>query len=155
MKRLTKTGSIIAGATAAALLLGGGIAVAYWTSSGTGTGSAAAGTAASVTVTQSGTVTGLYPDGPAQTITVVVANPNDAAVNLAGVTAAVSGTDQAGCTAADFEISGPAYAGGTVSGNGSVTSSAATIRMINDVGRNQDACKGATVALAFTATAAS
>lgn len=151
MKRNTRNSYVLMGAGAAALLLGGGVAFAFWTSSGTGTGTAAAATTDSVTVTQVGSITGLFPGGPGQTISIQIANPNASAVTIGAVTAAVSGTDKVGCTAADFSISGPVYGGGTIAGSGVQAASGATISMINDLARNQDACKGAVVSLAFTA----
>jgi hypothetical protein len=151
MNRMSRNGYIALGAAGAALLLGGGVAFAFWTSSGTGTGTAAAGTTGSVTVAQNGSITGLYPGGPGQTIAVDITNPNAGAVTLAGVTATVVDTSNVGCTAADFTISGPVYAGGSIAGGATVTASAATIQMVNEAARNQDACKGVTVNLAFAA----
>ena len=152
MKRNTRNSYVLMGAGAAAILLGGGVAFAFWTSSGTGSGTAAAGTTDSVDITQVGTaITGLYPGGPGQTISIDIANPNDGDVSIGDVTAAVLSTSDAGCTAADFAISGPVYGGGTISGGATQPASAATISMVNDALRNQDACKGVTVTLEFTA----
>lgn len=151
MKRNTRNSYVLMAAGAAALLLGGGVAFAFWTSSGTGTGTAAAATTDSVDITQVGSISGLYPDGPGQTISIDIANPNDSDVSIGDVTATVSGTDKVGCTADDFAISGPVYGGGTIIGGGSQAASGATIRMVNDPLRNQDACKGAVVSLAFSA----
>jgi len=138
-------------AGAAAILLGGGVAFAFWTSSGTGSGTAAAGTTDSVDITQVGTITGLYPGGPGADISIEIANPNDSDVSIGDVTAAVVSTSDPGCTDVDFDISGPVYGGGTITGGGTQAASGATISMVNDALRNQDACKGVTVTLEFTA----
>lgn len=151
MKRNTRNSYVLMAAGAAALLLGGGVAFAFWTSSGTGTGSAAAATTDFVDISQVGSITGLYPGGPGQTISIEIANPNDSAVDIGEVTAEVTGTDKDGCTAADFAISGPVFGGGTIGGGAVQAASAATISMVNDLARNQDACKGAVVSLGFAA----
>lgn len=152
MKRMTRNGYILTGTAAAVLVLGGGVAFAFWTSSGTGTGTAAAATTASVDIAQTGSITGLYPGGPAQTISIEITNPNSSAVTLTGVTASVSGTSDAGCTADDFSISGPVWGGGTIAGGAVQSASSATISMLDRAGVNQDACKGATINLAFAAS---
>jgi hypothetical protein len=151
MKKLTRTGTIVVAGTAT-LALASGVAFAYWTSSGSSTGPAAAGTTSSVTIAQTGTITGLYPGGPAQTIAIDITNPNAGAVTLAGVTATVSGTSDPGCTALDFAISGPVYGGGVIAGGAITPASGATISMLNRTAVNQDACKGATINLAFAAS---
>ena len=151
MKRNTRNSYVLMAAGAAALLLGGGVAFAFWTSSGTGTGTAAAATTDSVDITQVGSIAGLYPGGDGQAISIEIANPNDSAVSIGEVTAEVTGTDKVGCTADDFAISGPVFAGGTIAGGAVQAASDATISMVNDLARNQDACKGALVSLGFTA----
>ncbi len=156
MKRLTRTGYVIAGATATAVLVGGGAAFAYWTSSGTGDGSATAGTTTSVTIDQVGTpITGLYPDGPVQNIDVEITNPDASDVEIGAITTAVdsiTGAGPGGCTAGDFNVVS-VYGGGTIPGGQAVTvPAAATIKMINRPLVNQDGCKGVTVILSFTAS---
>ena len=60
MRRMTTRRIVIAGATAGAVLLTGGVAFAFWSSTGTGDGTAGvASTAAELTVTQIGTPGGL------------------------------------------------------------------------------------------------
>jgi hypothetical protein len=152
MKKLTRTGTIVVAGTATLALASGGVAFAYWTSSGSSTGTAAAGTTSSVTIVQTlPAITGLYPGGTGKTININITNPNSSAVTLAGVTATVSGTSDPGCTAADFSISGPVYAGGVIAGGATIPASGATISMLDRALVNQDACKGATISLAFAA----
>jgi hypothetical protein len=153
MKRMTRKGVVITGAVTALAVVGAGAAFAYWTSSGTSTGEAAAGTTASVTIAQDVTppITGLYPGGPAQDVAIDITNPNDAAVTLANLTTTVTGTSNAGCTAADFQVT-DAWTTTAIAGGATVNYPAvATIAMLN-TGSDQDACKGVTIDLAFSAS---
>ena len=72
--------------TVAAVFVGGGIAVAYWTTTGSGTGTAATGNSSTVTVSSTA-ITGLYPGGPAVPIVLNVNNPNASAQYIATVVA--------------------------------------------------------------------
>ena len=159
MKRLTRTGYIVAGTTAGAVLLGGGVAYAYWTSSSSSTGAAAVGTTSDLTVTQpaGSEITGLYPDGPSQPVTVRVANPNSAAITLHDVLVTVTGTEKPagtpnlGCTASDFSVTDViAYTGESIPGLGSTASIVPKRIQLVDTGLDQNACKGATVLLSFS-----
>lgn len=153
MQRLNKTGYVIAGATAAAVLVGGGAAFAYWTSNGSGTGTATTGTTTAVTITQvAPAITGLYPDGPAQDVNIEITNPDASDVLIGAITTAVSSTSNPACTAADFDVVS-LYAGGTIPGGDTVSApAAATIQMIDRPTVDQDDCKGVTVNLSFTAS---
>ena len=83
MKRNTRNSYVLMAAGAAAILLGGGVAFAFWTSSGTGSGTAAAGTTDSVDISQVGSITGLYPGGPGQTISIDAAYVDERLAPLA------------------------------------------------------------------------
>ena len=150
----TKRGTLLVASLATALLVVGGVAFAYWTTTGSGTGTAAAGDSSPVTVTQTNTVTGLYPNGPAQAIDLNVANSNASAQRLATVAVTVSSTSNAGCTAADFTVTNATINAEVPSGStnaylGSATG--ATIKMIN-ASTSQDLCKNVTINLAFNAS---
>ena len=61
--------NLLIAATTVVLLAGGGAAFAYWTLSGSGTGSAATGTVTgSITAVQTSTISNLRPGGAAQTL---------------------------------------------------------------------------------------
>ena len=91
-----RTVAIVAGITL--LLVGGGVAFAYWTNQGAGTGSAATGTNAAVVINQTSTLTtALAPGVAAQPLSGNFDNPNTGPVYVAAVTATVTGTDTAGC----------------------------------------------------------
>jgi hypothetical protein len=129
-------------------------AYAYWTLGGSGSGTAQTGTANDVTVNQTSTVSGLYPNGPAQGLSGNFDNPNANAVVVSNVSAVVTGTSNAGCTSADFAIAGASTIGNggvVASGNGQGSWSGLTLQLI-DTGVNQDACKNVTVNIAYTAS---
>jgi hypothetical protein len=156
-------------------LIGAGVAYGFFTTSGSGTGSAAIGDASPLTVAV-GTPTGgsLYPasftdgDRVVDTVDFTVTNPGSGNVNLgtvvAGVTPGWTFTDGAGdpaCTAADFSINGQAVGapaittGSGVTLNGSsdapnnVYKGSFTIQMV-DNGANQDSCQSGSVPLTVT-----
>jgi len=142
--------------TTAAVLVGSGVAFAYWTTTGSGNGTAATGTSSVVAITQTNTVTGLYPGGPAQTLQLNINNSNVSGQYVGIVTVAVVNTTigavvQAGCTAADFVVTNgtinAVVPAGTVN---PYNASGATVKMI-DTGVPQNACKGVTVNLSYTA----
>jgi len=150
----TKRGTLLVASLATALLVGGGVAFAYWTTTGSGNGSAAAGDSSPVTVTQTNTVTGLYPGGPTQDIDLNVANSNASAQRLATVAVSVSSTSNAGCTDKDFTVTNATINAEVPSGSTNAYLGSATgakIKM-NNASTSQDACKNATITLAFNAS---
>jgi hypothetical protein len=175
MKLRTK---IAVGATVgAAVIAGGGLAFAYFTSTGTGTGSATVGSATHWTVGQTGTLSGgpLYPDAGVggnnvQTNSYSVTNAGKGSQNLTQVVVSVANSDgsawsaqaNAGlpaCTAADFSVGGQAVGSpwtdtslaGDFTAGQSKTTGSVTIEMI-DNGKNQNNCQGVTVPLYFSAS---
>jgi hypothetical protein len=150
---------IIAGATAGAVLLTGGVAYAFWSSSGTTAGAAdVAANAATLTVTQVGSPTGLFPGGSPVGIVAKVDNTGGTDIQLTDVTVTVTDVVNglgasigAGCPTTDFAIADTAYAGELiVAGGTSGNETVATIRL-RETGTNQDACKGARVVLNLAA----
>lgn len=147
MKRNKKTTAIL---TVALLTVAGG-AYGYWTTTGSGSGSAATGTVVGVTVNQTSLVTGLYPGGPAQSITGTFNNSNSGAVYVTAVTA-VLGTLPSGCVPADFTIAGTAPVNANIaSGSGVGTWTGLTIAM-NNTPVSQDGCKSATIPLVLASS---
>lgn len=150
--------------TVAGVLVGGGVAVAYWTTTGSGTGSAPVGTSTPLTVTQNTTFTSLVPGGTAQGIDFTLNNPSTADVQVTSVVVAVASTSAgAACPPANFTIVQPSkpsvttpviVAGSssesfTSGAGGEQASTGATLRMDNTAS-NQDGCKNATVNLTYT-----
>jgi hypothetical protein len=132
-------------------------AYAYWTQGGSGTGTATAGTTSSITVNQTSTAAGLYPGGPAATLSGNFDNPNASAVQISSITAVVSSITNGAtdgskptCTPADFSIGGSVGPTTVPSGTGVGSWSGLTIQLLNTTA-NQDNCKGATANIAYTA----
>jgi hypothetical protein len=148
--------TVVGLAAGAVLLAGGGTALAYWTATGAGTGSAATSAGASdLTVTQTSTVTNMFPGDAPQSIAGSVANNaqytayvNQVVVSISGVTKAtgVSGT----CDASDYSLVNPTMSvAKEIKGGASAAFTGATIQFNDKANTNQDACKGATVALSY------
>jgi hypothetical protein len=139
-----------------ALAVAGG-AYAYWTAGGSGTGSGTAATGTTpVTAVQTTTLTPFYPGDSAQTISGNFTNTNSGPVYVSTVTVSISGVTKATgapagtCDPTDFTLASTAM---TVNaqipvGSAQGAFTGATIKF-NNKATNQDACKGATVALAY------
>jgi hypothetical protein len=132
-------------------------AYAYWTQGGSGSGSATAGTTSNITVNQTSSVSGLYPGGPAVTLSGNFDNPNPGSVRISSITGVVSSISGAGtdgskpaCTTSDFTIGGSVGVTTVPSGTGVGSWSGLTVQMVNGAG-NQDNCKGATANISYTA----
>jgi hypothetical protein len=143
-----KLGTLVA----AALLVGGsGAAYAFWTAGGTGDGTATTGTNSGITVNQTSSIAGLAPGSGAQTLSGDFDNSNGGAVFVTSVNVTVVSTDTPGCGPTDYTVGGAALVGAQVpSGVGVGSWSGLTIQFNNKPAVNQDACKGAVVALAYT-----
>jgi hypothetical protein len=137
-----------------------GVAIAFWTAggSGAGTGSAASGVSG-LTAIQATVLTPMYPGDSAQTISGNFNNSNTGPVFVTSVTVSIpaggvvkAASAPAGtCDASDFTLANTTMAVNTQvpSGNGVGSFTGATIQF-NNKATNQDACKGATVNLAYS-----
>jgi hypothetical protein len=150
--KLNRKAVLTAGAV---LLIAAGGAYAYWTTTGSGTGSAGNGTSVGVTINQTSNIAGLYPGGPAVALSGNFDNSNAGAVHVGTVTASlVSVTGSVGtpaCTIADYTLASPAATvnADIASGSGVGSWSGPTIQLKN-LATNQDACKNASVNLSYT-----
>jgi len=158
---------VLATATAAALLGGTGIAVAYWTSTGTGDGEATVGTSEGwVVTTDEATGDPLSPGGPTQNVGINVENTGSGVQGLQSLVIKVANPDGtpwavAGCDKSDFKL-GTAAAGAdftitkapvlNVAAGTTHEGDSVAIQMINKPLVNQDACKGVTVPLHVSAS---
>jgi hypothetical protein len=137
--------------------MAGGAAFAYWTAGGSGSGTADTGTGTTLTANQTSTVTGLAPGVSAQTLSGDFDNPNPGPVYVTSVTASISSVVKAGgapagtCDATDYTLSNAvmSVAAEVPAGNGTGAWTGATLTFF-DKATNQDACKGATVNLAYS-----
>lgn len=153
MRSLTKHRILRAGMVITVLAIAT-TAIAYWSATGGGSGSGATADpgAQSVTVNQTSASSGLYPGGSVA-LSGNFDNSSANAVHVNGVTAAVTGTDKAGCTAANYSVTGTssvANGGSVPSGSGTGGWSGLTLNMLNTAS-DQEACKGATVSLSYSA----
>lgn len=142
--------------------LGGGIAVAAWTSAGSGSATAKAGTATAPTtgtVPASAFSTGLlYPGGPAGTAKILVNNPNPYAVVVTHVAAGTGTPTGSGgngtCTQTGVSwVDQTPTSGNSVPANGSATLTlpgAVTMGSTSD-----DGCQGALFSIPVVVTVSS
>jgi hypothetical protein len=142
---------------AAVALAAASAAFAFWTGGGSGTGSAAAaGAQSGLTANQTTTLTAMYPGDSAQTISGDFDNPNSGPIHVGTVTVSIDSVTKAvgapagTCDATDFTLANATMSvnAEVAAGNAKGSFTGATIRF-NDKATNQDACKGATVGLAY------
>ena len=162
MRKLSKkTMALVAGSLVVATV-GGGVAFAYWstTGSGTGTGSTTAGKVDVLTFSQN-TLSPMFPGDSSQPLTVTVTNPSGENVFVGGVKAylTVTGT----CGADDFLLGGTAapsdiatarslaWTAQDLAHNGGNANATSTIQFSNKA-TNQDGCKSATVTVHYLAS---
>jgi hypothetical protein len=131
------------------VLSAGTVAFAAWTSNGTGSGTATAGTAKNLTIAVTD-VSGLYPTGSFD-VPFTVTNPNEYAVTLSKVSLKSVTVDKAGCTAS--VVSGADLTDNDVIPAGAT--SAARDFSISMSNAAEDACQGAVFTLTLQATGAS
>jgi hypothetical protein len=138
----------------AGVLAVAGAAFAYFTASGSGTGSASVGSASNITL--SGTITGtLYPAGDPASVSVDVTNPGSGSQHV-GTVKLDSISADAGHSTCDVSVGGtnPAFTmadipvNQTLAGGGSTTVSGSL--QMNDTGSSQNSCQGANLTLHFS-----
>lgn len=144
-------------ATALGLVLTSGVALAFWSTGGSGSGTATARSSLNLTGTLS-TVSGLYP-GASLSVTVTVANPNPFPVKVTAVTGGTVTTTASGCTTTGVTFTsqttsnGLGASGFTVPANSTGTAlPSSTVAMDNT---SLNACQGATFTVPVTLTATS
>lgn len=140
-----------AGAVAVAC---GGVAYAYWTTTGTGTGTAGAASAANgtVTIAQDSDLSG-FVLGQTKTVFVKATNSATSSQNIGNIIVTVA--DAGACTANNWAVSDDADNIGTLAAGATSASTDVATLTLKDLSTNQDACKGVTPVLTFTAAAGS
>jgi hypothetical protein len=146
-------------AIAGGLVLVGGVAFAYWTQGGSGTGSATTGSTVPIHVNQTSSISGLAPGVAAKSLSGNFDNPNNGPVYVTSVDVEISSVNKAAgapagdCDASDYTLSASNVAVGTEvqKGTGVGSWGGVTIAFNDKSDTNQDGCKGATVNLAYTA----
>jgi hypothetical protein len=152
MRFFTKKRAVILGVVAAMAF--SAAAVAYFTTGGSGTGSATVGTSSTALITQTNTLAALYPT-TSQAVNLDINNTGSGsqfvnAVHLDSITADAghsscdvsSSGANAAFTMADVTVNETLAAGATTSKSGSLA--------MNDTGVSQDSCQGATLTLHFS-----
>jgi hypothetical protein len=137
---------------AIAVLAVAGMAVAYWSTTGSGNGSGSV-ASSNGTVTLHGTINSALTPGGSSAVSYTADNANTSS-ELVGTVHAVVSIDEehanAGCKASDFSISDVAenqVIAAKASGAGLTHDGLISMA---DSGENQDACQGATVSLALS-----
>jgi len=155
--RITRKRALTAIAALVVLAVAGS-AFAYFTTSGEGKGTAAAGTSSAVSIAQLGSVTNLQPGGEAQPVSFTITNPLETKQFISKVEVEISEvtglniSTETPCTKADFELTQPnAINQDLPHGETEFPHTGASIAMI-DSASNQDGCKDATVHLVFKAS---
>jgi hypothetical protein len=120
-------------------------AYAFWTTGGSGAGSATAGTSTNNLTIASASVTGITP-GSSTPVTVAVTNPNSFSVHVDTVSTVITTSDP-GCLPADFTFPAKVM-NTTIVALG--TASFAQNLVFADTAVSQDLCKGATISLAYS-----
>ena len=126
-------------------------AFAYGTSAGVGDGTTET-TSTDLVVVQTSTIAATGPGIAAQTLSGNFDNGSGGPAYVGDVSVVVTSTDQIGCTADDYTMAGsPMTVDAEVPhGNAQGAWTGTTIAFANDSTRNQNACQGATVSLAYT-----
>lgn len=146
---------VAAAASVVLVVAGAGAAYAYWTAGGSGTGTAATGTNVALTAVQTSAPASMGPGDAPQSLNGTFLNPNSGPVYVTSVTASISSVTKAGgapagtCDASDYTLANAVMSvNAEAAADDTTTWSGATIQFNNKVS-NQDACKGATVNLAY------
>ena len=144
-------------ATTFAIGIGGGMAFAVWSVSGSGSGGAAATVAQGVTVsavTPTGAAATLYPGGPASSVYFTVNNPNPYAVTITSVTWGTPiSLNTTACPSADISLSGTAPSSGLtiqVPANNSAAFSIPGVLLLSHAA--PDGCQGNAFSIGMTVT---
>jgi hypothetical protein len=154
-KRVSRKLAVI---TTMAALVAVGLVYAAWTTNGTGSGYAKAGTAQALTtvdVSASTTAT-LYPGGPAGDVTIRISNPNSYPVTVTGVSgsgAITADAGHAGCTTTGVTFTNQTGLSISVPANGATTATLSGAANMSNA--SVDGCQGATFAIPVTISGAS
>ena len=155
-----KSKSVVAGA--AVLVLGGGAAFAWWSSTGTTDTTGTTGASAGLTVAATPALLPLLtPGGPSQTVNFTVTNPGTGSQMLSNVAVTVANPDGSawtvaatpagtGCSALDYTVGTPTITYGQIAPAGSV---AGTVTLtMNNRAADQDDCQLKSVPLHIVAS---
>lgn len=151
MRTTTKITALVG--AAAITVATAGTAYAYWTTTGSGEGSASSRDVVegeAITLEQFGTLTGFYPGATPQNIKVVATNPAPYSQKVGEVN--VTAGAVASCAADNWTITPVADDFGILAAGDSSDAAGQTVATITlrESGSNQDACKDVSPVLTFT-----
>lgn len=151
LRKFTKKRALVVASIAVVAVAA--VAYAFWSSTGSGTGAATAANpgAQTVSIAQTSTITGLYPGGPAQTLSGTVTNNNSNPVQVGSVSATIVDTSNPDCPASEFSLGGSAPVNAQVAGSGGTANWSGLTVALTETGANQDDCKNVQVNLSYSA----
>lgn len=131
------------------LLVLAGVAIAYFTTTGSGTATATVGTSSAVTL-HGAAATTVYP-GTSSSVSFTVDNPSSGTQRVGTIHLASVTTDagHSACVVTDFTMPDVVANQSFPAGNGQAVTAAGTLTMAN-TGVSQDACQGAPLTLNLT-----
>ncbi len=139
-----------------------GVAIAAWTTGGSGSGQASAGTAASMTISAGTPSTNLYPTASAD-VAAVVSNPNPYLVHVSSVSLGAVTVDggHSACNTRQRQrhlTTDQRWTGWDVPAKSGAVNGSLNLDLANAISMSSaanDSCQGATFTVALTATGAS
>jgi len=150
-KHLSKKRVVLAAIVVVALTIASGVAYAYFSSSGSNTGTAGVGSSDPLAVTQGPIPSDLVPGGDAQDVKVTVKNNATFKQSLSALTISLDDTLlPGGCDAGWFIVTSPTFATKVLAAGASVDLTG-SIQM-TESNSPQDNCKSATLHLNFVAS---
>jgi hypothetical protein len=139
-----------------------GIAIAAWTTGGTGSGQAQAGSAASLTISAGTPSSSLYPTASAD-VAATISNPNPYKVHVSSIALGAVTVDagHSGCNTSSVTVTSPQTntgSGWDVPAKSGAVNGSLNVDLTNAISMDNtanDSCQGATFTVALTATGAS
>jgi hypothetical protein len=145
-KHFNKRRVIVLGLVIVALAIASGVAYAYFTSAGTGSGGATVGSASGIELSSVTPLANLlYPGGDDVTVTVDVHNPGSGNQRVGTISGAVA--DNAGCLGSWFVVDSITF--NTTVDAGTTAHPTTLVRML-DPGDNQNVCQGKTMTITWS-----
>ncbi len=121
-----------------------GAAFAYFTSAGSGTGSATVGSSSNVQISNDTPASQLYPGGSAVSVAVHLHNPGNGNEYVGTVSGTVANSNGGTCLGSWFTVAPITY---NAEVNAGATNNTSTTISMTDSGTIQDACQGQTLTI--------
>lgn len=139
-----------------------GVAIAAWTTGGSGSGQASAGSASAMTISAGTPSSSLYPTASAD-VAATISNPNPYKVHVSSIALGAVTVDggHSGCNTASVSVTSPqdnSGSGWDVPAKSGAVNGSLAVDLANAISMSNaanDSCQGATFTVALTATGAS